>query len=98
MLVVTKAPLLNWESVLTIVGSLIGGAFVTLTLDEVKNRFGGQKGLAAALGISRQAISQWEGQVPEARAYQIVVLSQQPDICSEQMSLDDLPVRGRAVA
>lgn len=37
--------------------------------------FGGQIELARALGISTQAISQWNGEVPELRAYQIHVVS-----------------------
>lgn len=35
------------------------------------DHFGGVSGLAEALGIKRQAIYMWAGQIPRARVYQL---------------------------
>lgn len=45
------------------------------SLQDVIEHFEGITGLAHALGISTQAISQWDGQIPPQRAYQIEVVS-----------------------
>jgi hypothetical protein len=45
------------------------------SFSEVLEHFGGITGLANALGVTTQAISQWEEEIPEGRAYQIEVLS-----------------------
>lgn len=42
---------------------------------EVIEYFGGITPLAAELGVTTQAISQWDEIFPEGRAYQIEVLS-----------------------
>lgn len=42
-----------------------------MTKDQAINLFGNVSTLAAALGITTQAISQWGELVPELRAYQI---------------------------
>lgn len=38
-----------------------------MTLDQARNHFGNYARLAKALGISRGAITQWSGRIPEAR-------------------------------
>lgn len=44
--------------------------------DQVVEHFGGtQMALAKALGVTHSAISQWEGVIPESRAFEIEVLS-----------------------
>lgn len=45
------------------------------TLGDVIKHFGGITALAAKLGCTTQAISQWGGAIPEPRAFQIEVLS-----------------------
>lgn len=40
-------------------------------LQKAIEHFGGVAGLAEALGIKRQAVYMWAGQIPQARAYQI---------------------------
>lgn len=53
--------------------------------EKVVEHFGSPAALARALGIKRQAISQWEGQIPLTRQYQIQVITkgkfkaQEPD-------------------
>lgn len=44
------------------------------TADAIKH-FGGANELAAALGVTRQAVSQWGEQMPVGRAYQVQVLT-----------------------
>lgn len=47
-----------------------------VTFEDVLQHFGGtHKALADALGISREAVTMWAGQIPESRAFQIEVLS-----------------------
>jgi hypothetical protein len=62
------------------------------SFDEVLQHFHGVTGLAVTLGISPQAISQWHGVIPDARAYQIQVMS------NGRFQADRLPVRGRQLA
>ena len=38
---------------------------------EAVDHFGSQRALAAALGITEQAVSLWDELVPEGRAYQL---------------------------
>lgn len=57
------------------------------TFQEVIEHFEGITGLAKQLGCTTQAISQWKGQIPEPRAYQIEVLSK------GRFKADRLPVR-----
>lgn len=45
------------------------------SFEDVVAHFEGITGLANALGITTQAISQWGGRIPPQRAYQIEVLS-----------------------
>lgn len=45
------------------------------SFEEVLRHFEGISGLARTLGVTTQAISQWKGEIPENRAYQIEVLS-----------------------
>lgn len=44
------------------------------TEDAIKH-FGTQSALAAALGISKQAVGQWGDTVPKGRAYQLQVIT-----------------------
>jgi transcriptional repressor of cell division inhibition gene dicB len=46
-----------------------------MTKEEVINHFGSVANLARALKISTQAIYDWGSDVPEARQYQIQVLT-----------------------
>ena len=55
------------------------------TKDAIK-AFGSPKELAAALGITREAIYQWGDTVPELRAYQIREL-----MAARQSCLSDQP-------
>lgn len=43
--------------------------------DDAIRFFGSSAKLARALGISRQAVSKWEDEVPESRRYQLHVLT-----------------------
>jgi DNA-binding transcriptional regulator YdaS (Cro superfamily) len=45
------------------------------TFEQVVKRFGGHAGLAKQLGIARQAVYEWDGKIPEGRAYQIEILT-----------------------
>ena len=45
------------------------------SFEDVIQYFGGIVGLARKLGVTTQAISQWKGQIPEGRGYQVEVLS-----------------------
>lgn len=42
-----------------------------MTLDEARAYFGTYAKLASALDISKGAITQWEGEIPESRQLQI---------------------------
>lgn len=42
-----------------------------MTLDEAREHFGNYARLASALGVTRGAITQWEGVIPEPRQIQI---------------------------
>lgn len=58
------------------------------TFDEVLDHFGGtHEALANALGITREAVTMWKGEIPEARAFQIEVLS------AGKFKADELPVK-----
>ena len=47
-----------------------------VTFEQVLEHFGGtHESLATALGISREAVTMWKGEIPESRAFQIEVLS-----------------------
>jgi hypothetical protein len=47
-----------------------------VTFEQVVDHFGGtHESLAKALGISREAVTMWRGQIPESRAFQIEVVS-----------------------
>lgn len=64
-----------------------------VTFEQVVEHFGGtHESLAKALGISREAVTMWRGQIPRARAFQIEVAS------GGLFKADELPVRGRAEA
>lgn len=59
-----------------------------VTFEQVLEHFGGtHEALANALGITREAVSMWKGEIPEARAFQIEVLS------GGKFKAADLPVR-----
>jgi hypothetical protein len=46
------------------------------TFDEIIEHFGGtHQSLADALGCTREAVTMWNGIIPESRAFQIEVLS-----------------------
>lgn len=57
------------------------------SVEEVFEHFGGITALARRLGCTSQAISQWNGEIPEARAFQIEVLS------NGRFKADRLPIR-----
>lgn len=59
------------------------------SFEEIIEHFEGIAGLARALGISTQAISQWNGVIPESRAYQIEIVSH------GKFPHDRLPMRTR---
>ena len=59
------------------------------TFQEVIEHFGGITALADKLNVSTQAISQWDGLIPETRAFQIEVLSE------GRFKASKLPVRRR---
>jgi phenylalanyl-tRNA synthetase alpha subunit len=62
-----------------------------VTFDEVLKHFGGtHETLGAALGISREAVSMWKGEIPEGRAFQIEVLS------GGHFKAADLPLKRKA--
>ena len=42
-----------------------------MTLDEAREHFGTYAKVAAALGISKGAVSQWNGEIPEDRQLQL---------------------------
>jgi hypothetical protein len=42
-----------------------------MTLDEARDYFGNYAKLALALKINRSAITQWDGEIPEARQLEI---------------------------
>ena len=42
-----------------------------MTLDQAREYFGNYAKLAEALGISRGAITQWNGEIPEPRQIQL---------------------------
>ena len=61
-----------------------------ITFEQVLDHFGGtHESLANALGISREAVTMWKGEIPEARAFQIEVLS------AGKFKAADLPVKRR---
>lgn len=45
------------------------------TLENITRSFGGVTALAKALGVSRGAIYEWNGVIPDVRAFQIEVRS-----------------------
>lgn len=57
------------------------------SFEEVVEHFGGITPLAKRLGCTSQAISQWNGEFPEGRAFQIEVLSE------GRFKADRLPIR-----
>jgi DNA-binding transcriptional regulator YdaS (Cro superfamily) len=57
------------------------------SFQEVIEHFGGITALARRLGVTSQAISQWKGEIPEPRGYQIEVLSK------GRFKADRLPLR-----
>ncbi len=58
------------------------------TFDDVLKYFGGtHESLADALGITREAVTMWKGEIPEGRAYQIEVVS------GGRFKADELPVK-----
>lgn len=46
-----------------------------MKLDDAINYFGSKKKLAEALSIGRSAITNWGDEIPEARQYQIQILT-----------------------
>ena len=59
-----------------------------VTFKQVLDHFGGtHESLAKALGITREAVTMWKGEIPESRAFQIEVLSE------GRFKADELPVR-----
>lgn len=46
-----------------------------MKLDDAINFFGSKKKLADALSINRSAITNWGDEIPEARQYQIQILT-----------------------
>ena len=63
-----------------------------VTFAEIVEHFGGtHEALAKRLGISREAVTMWGGEIPESRAFQIQVLS------DGRFKVDDMPVRGRSI-
>lgn len=64
-----------------------------VTFEEVVAHFGGtHESLATALGISREAVTMWNGEIPEGRAWQIVAIS------NGRWRFEQLPVKGRREA
>lgn len=62
-----------------------------VTFEDVLKHFGGtHESLAAALGISREAVTMWRGLIPDTRAYQIEVLS------GGRFKASELPTKSRA--
>lgn len=60
------------------------------TFQEIVDHFGGtHQALADALGIVREAVTMWGGEIPEAQAYKIQVLSK------GKFKVSDMPVRYR---
>ena len=60
------------------------------TFKEILDHFGGtHQSLADALGISREAVSMWDEEIPEGRAWQIESLS------GGKFRFADIPVKGR---
>lgn len=58
------------------------------TFEDVVAHFGGtHEALAEALGITREAVTMWKGEIPESRAFQIEVLSR------GKFKAADLPVK-----
>lgn len=60
------------------------------SFQEIVEYFGGVTAMAKALDVTTQAISQWDREIPESRAYQIEVLSK------GKFRHDRLPVRSRS--
>ena len=61
-----------------------------VTFEQVLDHFGGtHESLAKALGITREAVTMWRGQIPAQRAFQIEVAS------GGHFKADDLPIRRR---
>lgn len=61
-----------------------------VTFEQVLDHFGGtHESLANALGITREAVTMWRGEIPEARAFQIEVLS------GGKLKAADLPTKRR---
>jgi len=61
-----------------------------VTFQDVLVHFGGtHQSLAAALGITREAVTMWGGEIPAQRAFQIEVASK------GKFKASDLPVRTR---
>lgn len=59
-----------------------------VTFKKVLEHFGGtHESLALALGITREAVTMWRGEIPESRAFQIEVLSR------GKFKAADLPVK-----
>lgn len=63
---------------------------VMATFQDIVDHFGGtHESLAKELGLTREAVTMWRGEIPEAYAYQIQVLSQ------DKFTVEDMPVRYR---
>lgn len=63
------------------------------TFEEILDHFGGtHEAMASQLGCSREAISMWNGEIPELRGYQIEVLSE------GKFRFANLPIRRRTSA
>lgn len=62
-----------------------------VTFEQVIEYFGGtHESLANALGITREAVTMWKGEIPESRAFQIEVLSR------GRFKAADLPTKNKA--
>ena len=63
------------------------------TFQDVLDHFGGtHQSLADALGITREAVTMWNGEIPPQRAFQIEVVSK------GKFKAAELPVRQRTEA
>ena len=47
-----------------------------MNIEDVTQFFGNKRKLAAALGVSPSAVTQWCGVIPEGRKYQIQILTE----------------------
>lgn len=60
-----------------------------ITFETILEHFGGtHESFAAALGISREAVTMWKGRIPKSRAYQIESLSK------GKFKADRMPLKG----